>query len=175
MLPSLVSFSVQVSGTAPNWTDKLSAISTAVAALGFVGTAVGVWFAWDLLKETRRDRHIQVLSDFGRRWDEPEIAEARRKQRKYDSDTLAEEVDKWFHSTAEGSDVPILLRVPNYFEDLAIMVECGRLELAFVARAMRTNTLREWAYWEKAITKIRADSAESYVEFEKLAGQLRTN
>jgi hypothetical protein len=157
----------------PSWTDKTIAIGTAIAAGGFVVTAIGAWFAYDQVKETRRDRHIQVLSEFGRRWDEQLLWEARERQFLYTDEQLAARVDKWFKTQdRDVSDVPILLRVPNYFEDLAIMVEAGRLEVKYVAQAMGSLALRMWEYWAPAVEKMREQAPTSYTQFEKLVGEL---
>jgi hypothetical protein len=134
--------------------------------------AVAAWFAFDQVKETRRDRHIQVLSEFGRRWDEDLLSEARSKQREYDDVELAGEVRKWIRDPSAAADVPILLRVPNYFEDLAIMVECGRLEREYVARSFSMLAVREWEYWERAVNEMRIDAPDAYTEFEGLARAL---
>jgi hypothetical protein len=157
----------------PTWADKVSAVASAVGAVGIIVAAVGAWLAFNQIKETRRDRDIQVLSDFGRRWDEERLTEARTKLLSYTSSDLAAEVEKWFTPPREPtSEVPILLRVPSFFEDLAIMVECGRLELKFVSKSFRGIAIREWEYWSDAIDKMRQYEPSSYVEFEKMVRQL---
>lgn len=123
------------------------------------------------LADARRDRHIHVLSDFGRRWDDARIVEARDKQRSYTDIQLADAVEKWAKG-GEAGDIPLLLRVPNFFEDLALMVELGRLEVSFVARSFKTMAQREWAYWELAVTKLRERDKDAYVEFQQLVRDL---
>jgi len=139
----------------------------ALRALGQLKLAV------EQLDEVRRDRHVQVLSDFGRRWDEPHLWEAREKQFGIASDRLRDLVGVWFaRRDRSASDVPILLRVPNFFEDLSIMVEAGKLEVKYVALSMGSLALGMWDYWQPAIEKMRETAPTSYTQFEKLVGDL---
>lgn len=164
---------VFTAATAPNWADKLTAISSAVAAGGVVIAAIGAWLAFGQVKEVRRDRHIQVLSEFTTRWDSEDVVSAREEQLKYDKSTVATELKKWVDkSETPTADVALLLRVPNFFEDMAIMVECGSLELEYVKRAWGQATLRMWAYWKPAVQELRGYSSTAYTEFEKLAQKL---
>jgi hypothetical protein len=158
----------------PKWTDKMTAIGTAVVAGGVAITAVGAWFAYVQLREARADRQVQVLSEFGRRWDDPLLWEARAMQFDYTNEQLAEIVDRWFTSQDPSArEVPLLLRVPNFFEDISVMVEAGHLELDYVARAMRSLALGQWEYWQLAIEKMREHAPSSYAEFERLVRDLK--
>ena len=159
---------------APRWTDKVSAIATAVAAVFAIFAAVGAWFAFDQVKESRRDRHVGVLSEFGRRWDGEQLTTAREKLLSYSSEDLVAAVDEWLTLPIEEepSDVPMLLRVPNFFEDLAIMVDLGRLELKYVAKSFKASALTEWPYWEPVVTRMRERDPEAYTEWETLVQQL---
>jgi hypothetical protein len=64
---------------------------------------------------------------------------------------------KWLADPTKRSAVPILLRIPNYFEDLAIMVEEGHLDLEFVAKGFSALALWEWDYWKEAISLMRVE------------------
>jgi hypothetical protein len=164
---------VLLTETGPNWAEKVTAIGTAVAAVGIVVAAVGAWLAFNQLRETRRDRHIQVLTEYGRRWDDDRIAEARLEVQRFTSLELADEVVKWLTPPREEhSPMPILLRIPNFFEDLAIMVECGRLQIGLVARSWLPAAVREWEYWSDAVEKMREYEPTAYVEFEKMVRDL---
>ena len=159
----------------PMWTDVVSAIFTVIGALGFVAAAVAAWFAYDAVKETRRDRHIQIVMDYGSRWDGERMFEAREQRRPLGRARLLDAVGKWLADPTKRSAVPILLRIPNYFEDLAIMVEEGHLDLEFVAKGFSALALWEWDYWKEAISLMRVEleDEQAYVEFEKLVNDLR--
>lgn len=147
---------------APLW---LTAIATCVLA-------AGVFLAWLQLVEARKQRQIQVLSDFGQRWDSERLVEARDKQAGYDSTDLAERVAEWLLAPADAPDVRTLLRVPNFFEDLAIMVDLGELKIDYVAKAFKASAEREWAYWHDAISAMQNDTPASYSQFEALVNRL---
>ncbi len=122
------------------------------------------------LTEVKTDRHLQFLSDFGRRWDDPQLWEARQKQFSIPNDELPFLVEKWFATRdPEAADVPVLLRVPNFFEDLAITVDAGRIDLDIVLRSFGSLILNMWSYWEPAIQKMCETAPTSYSEFRELA------
>jgi len=178
---------------APNWAEKLTAFSAMVAGLGFAAAAAGVWVAVNQLKATRRqldeikrDRHVQVISDFGLRWDSEGLSEARRRQRRYDNVELCEKISTrrgprprnplklraWRRAT-NAAEVQLLLRVPNYFEDIGLMVDCGALDIELVGKAVGDLAISEWGRWELAITEMRSNSPRAYSKFGKLVEQLR--
>jgi hypothetical protein len=118
---------------------------------------------------------VQLIAELGRRWDEEKLAEARTKLLAFDDVQLCEEITGCLASP-EGSDLYVLLRVPNFFEDLALMVESGGVDEELVNRAFRDLTLGQWEYWEKAIVAMRESpriGAGSYSQFERLATQLK--
>src|SRR4051794_4472514 len=86
--------------------------------------AAAAWFALGQLREVRTDRHIKFMSDFGQRWDAPHVWDARERQAGVSNVELADLVRLWYTTRDESAkEVPILLRVPNFFEDLALTVE----------------------------------------------------
>ena len=159
---------------APSWTDKAGAIGSIVAAAGFVLTALGAWLAYGQLRETRREKHIELISDFGSRWDGERLFEARKKRRELGRAGLLEAVKKWRAENTDASDVPLLLRIPNYFEDLAIMVDFGELDLDYVAKGFAELAIWEWDYWRDAIEEIRRQQGpQVYATFESFVEAIR--
>jgi hypothetical protein len=182
-----VAFACALVAAGPNWAEKLTAIFTILASLGFIAAAVAAWVAVTQLRETRRDRHIQVISDFGLRWDSPPLNEAREQLRRFDNIDLCEKVAarrrkpvsqnplrfRAWQRERNAAEVLLLLRVPNYFEDLGLMVDCGALDIELVGKAIGELALAEWGRWELAITLIRAEAPLAYSKFGKLVEQLR--
>lgn len=160
----------------PSWTEVVTAIGTAVGALAIVLAAFGAWFTYKQLRETRRDRHIQVITEFAGRWDDERLLEARELIQDYSATELAELARAWLAPPREKATehFPKLQRIPNFFEDLAILVDCGNLELIWVAKSFHGLALREWAYWQPAIEVMREYEPETYVEFETLVRKLET-
>jgi hypothetical protein len=58
-----------------------------------------------------------------------------------------------------------MLRVPNFFEDVALIVEAGSLDLDLAWRAFGDLAIDAWEYWEPAILVLREDDPDSYAEF----------
>ena len=159
---------------APSWADQLAALGTLVTACGAVAAAIAAHLALGQLDETRRDRHVQVIADLGRRWDDAQLAAARRKQLEYLSVPLSRKVEQWLADPDTDSETMLLLlRVPNFFEDLAVMVESGSLDLRLVSKVFRTIAFRQWQYWEPSIRIIRdRHGPGAYAQFEALVRQL---
>jgi len=159
---------------APNWADQLAAFGTLMTAFGAVAAAIAAHLALGQLDETRRDRHVQVIADLGRRWDEPELAAARRKQLEYLSVPLSRKVEQWLaHPDTDSEAMLLLLRVPNFFEDLAVMVESGSLDLSLVGKVFRSIALAQWRYWEPSVRIMRDyHGPRAYAQFESLVRQL---
>lgn len=189
MSPSALGALQLIVATAPNWTDKLSAFGSAAAGLGFVGTATGVWLArgqlrqaGEQLREARRDRHVHAIAEMGLRWDGDQLSKARNRQRRYDNVALADKVAarqrpiphsglsrvRWQRN---ASELQLLLRVPNYFEDLGLMVDRDALDLEIVKEAVGDLAIGEWRRWELAIDSM---SGGPYSNFRRLVERLRS-
>ena len=164
-----------VVATAPNWAEQLTGIGSVLAGLGFIAAAVALWFAYNQLKETRRDRHIQVISEFGRRWDSRRVQSARRIQRVYPGEDLQREVAAWINDPATKPDVDVLLRLPNFFEDLAIISRCGKLDIELITMAMGSIIIHQWEYWNPSIQTMRQTAPHDYEQFEGLVKDVRTH
>jgi Domain of unknown function (DUF4760) len=158
-----------------NWAAQLAAIGTLATAAAAVAGAIAAYLALGQLDETRRDRHVQVIADLGRRWDDAQLAAARKKQLEYASVPLSAKVERWLrYPDTDSEAMLLLLRVPNFFEDLAVMVESGSLDLHLVSKAFKSPTLAQWQYWEPSIRVIRDhEDPDSYAQFENLVRQLK--
>jgi hypothetical protein len=172
--------------SAPNWADKVTAVGSVLAGLGFLGTAAGVFVAARQLgatrrqvDESRRDRQAGVIAEWGRRWDDDRMSQARSRALRYDNVELAELVARrnqrgWsvtpsLARTVRRRELQVLLRVPNYFEDLGLMVEYGGLEVDLVAKMIGALALHEWRRWELAVAEMQKASPSSYSRFQRLA------
>jgi hypothetical protein len=144
----------------------------------FAATTALAFFAWLSLGQIRQikaDRHIQFLSDYGRRWDEQSLVEARKKQTETPNDELIRLVEEWFEPGVpkpRDSPVPLLLRIPNFFEDMAIAVEAGNVDPKFVVRQFGFIIEDMWKYWSTAIHEMRKHTPRAYIEFEALASDV---
>ena len=67
----------------------------------------------------------------------------------------------------------MLTRIPNYFEDLALIAESGGIDPKLVARGFKDLVLDEWDHWEPAIEKYKESDPYWYSEFRRLARDMR--
>ena len=63
---------------APNWAEQLTAIATAIGAIGLSGAIIAAVYAGQQVRETRRGRQAQVAAEFIRRWNDDALVDARR-------------------------------------------------------------------------------------------------
>jgi hypothetical protein len=154
-------------------------------------TGVLAWAAWralaqlhvgvqqlavtvEQLAEAKKDRHIQVLADFGRRWDEPALTEAQILAPKFGRAELAKVVDMAYRGKSwnpfKNRDTQqanvylnVLLRIPNFYEDLASVVHEGTLDLASVSKSYKAVATLEWDYWSLAMARIRQEDRYAYL------------
>jgi hypothetical protein len=66
-------------------------------------------------------------------------------------------------------DTIVLLRVPNYFEDAAMIARAGSLEGRLMTEMFGGVAKDEWSLWKPVIKKIQEDDDLAYVEFERMA------
>ncbi len=62
----------------PNWAEQVTAIATAVGAIGLVSAIGAAIFAGQQVREARIGRQAEVAADFFRRWSEDPMIETRR-------------------------------------------------------------------------------------------------
>ena len=62
----------------PNWAEQVTAIATAVSAIGLLSAIGAVIFAGQQAREARIGRQAAVAVEFFRRWDEGPLVETRR-------------------------------------------------------------------------------------------------
>lgn len=158
---------ITLAATAPNWAEIVTGIGSALTGLGVIGVAISVM-------EARRDRHVLVLSELSRRWAGADLEEARTAMARHGSVGLQEKVEAWFAAGGVNPEVELLLRVPNFYEDLAILVESGGLKFDLVWRSFAGPAIGCWQYWEKAISAIQGRDAGAYVEYQNLVTKLKT-
>jgi hypothetical protein len=159
--------------SAPNWAEVVTAVGTAVLAIGVVIAVVS-------LRELRRDRHLQWIFEIGRRWEEHDLKASRLALRKYDESghDLATKVQSWLEAGRPASpelteEIELLQLLPDFFEDVALMRKFGRLDIGLVWQALSGPVNLAWKLWEPAVLAYRRTAdAEAWTEFEDLATEL---
>jgi hypothetical protein len=158
---------------APNWAEIVTAVGTGVLALGVLIAVVS-------LRELRRDRHLHWIFEIGRRWDDTELQASRLALRKYDREDLAFTVRSWLGAGQRAgpeftAEVELLQRLPDFFEDVALMRRFGRLDVGLVWQSLSGPVNLAWTSWRPAVDAYRkapTGDPEAWTEFEELAREL---
>jgi len=69
----------------PNWSEEVTAIATAVSAIGFLSAIGAAVYAGQQVREARIGRQAEMAADFFRRWNEGPLEETRRLVDQYGS------------------------------------------------------------------------------------------
>lgn len=136
--------------------------------------------AIDQLEEVKRDRHVEVLDEMGRRWEGEEMTEALQMAVEYTPESLVRLFARAARPRSGNpvrdrqtrrarKDTIILLRVPNYFEDAATIAKAGSLESTIITEAFGSVAKDEWALWKPTIKKLQENDDGAYAEFERMA------
>jgi len=128
----------------------------------------------------KRDRHVQVFSEMGRRWEGQEMTDALQMEVDYTPDSLLALFER---AAAKPSTDPVLeaerktarkdritlLRVPNYFEEAAAIQKVGSLEADLIDDYFGGLANDEWKLWEPTVKKLQESDKQAFVEFEQMA------
>ena len=90
----------------------------------------------DQLLEAKTARKAQVLTELSKRWDDPLISESRRRVSSFEGDPegLSRRLQKL--NDKNHREYYVLIRVANFFEDLAILVEEEALTPELVTKSL---------------------------------------
>lgn len=175
-----LSLRLSVHGDAATW--AVAAATFLLAGITFA-LALAAWKVRDQLKEAKRDRGVQVFSEFGRRWESPELTEALALEARF----TPEQLEAFFETPwrprsrlpwvekrryAHERNRVVLLRVPNYFEDLAMIATAGELDAhQLFTEEFCTVAAEEWDQWGLTVKAMQRNDKDPtvYGEFERLA------
>ena len=155
---------------APNWAEQVTAIATAVLALGVFGAIAAAVFGAQQVREERRTREAQMASDFFRRWDEDSLVEARRFVARFA--TSAELASAFQRYTAENApEAYVLYRELDYFEQLAALERSGAFDFDLIRSLIGRLLVERWELWRPALETTHGPDA--YPLFGQLAERMR--
>jgi hypothetical protein len=154
----------------PNWAEQLTAISTAVLALGAVGAVLAARLAWHQLREARIERQAVVASELFRRWSDDSMVETRRLVASYES---PEALRNALTQHIEHNDVAayVMFREPDFFEQLGALEAYGAISIELVRSMLGERLVDRWELWSPAIDAI--GGPDVYPMFHRIAGRLR--
>jgi hypothetical protein len=125
-----------------------------------------------------RSRLATQMSELSRRWDEAPLIEARTVITKYSSEEIRGRVQYFFETSDQDSssrELFALLRMPDFFEDLAVMVKKKAFSFGLVKESLGGTVVIMWEAWEPAVRWLRENEGydPSYKNFEALAKRMQ--
>jgi hypothetical protein len=137
-----------VDGTPTHWVGIFTSVGAIVAG-------AGVFFVWESVSETAKTRHATLAADVSRRWDEKDMRDSRElirlkvaEQGRLAKDFVAgNEVNATAEQLAEYTCLQV---VPNYLEDVVILLNLGALDQTFVEDSLGAILRDQWGMWREA-------------------------
>lgn len=153
----------------PNWAEQVTAIATAIGALGLLSAIGAAIFAAQQVREARQSRQAQVGADFVRRWDEDDLVAARRLVAQY---RTGEELRDAFREliATNAVDAYALYHELDYYEQLGALEELGAVPLELVRMLLGRRLIERWELWKPSLDMLGADS---YPMFTALVAKMR--
>jgi hypothetical protein len=165
-------FSVPVHIVGTDWA-ALAAWTTAAILL-----VTALFALWEL-RGSEQTRYAELLADLSRRWDEPLLANARRRiatLSAVDLEDLVLRMAEQRVSVQEGITYYRIQPLPNFIETLAVLeYDVSGLSIEILDQLWGSNILSDWDRWEPAIRALRVRTVDDtiYANFELLANRIR--
>jgi hypothetical protein len=135
--------------TGPNWAEIVTAIGTAVVALGLLGAAIQV-------RESRRSRYASIAVDIAKTWGKADLTEARGILAGITAEDLSVEFERLRNETPRPDRYFVLLREPNFFEWLGVLQRFGWIGCDWIEETVGEVLLESWEKWEITIDRMHA-------------------
>ena len=141
----------------PNWAEMVTAIATAVGAVGLVSAIGAARFAARQVREAERGRHALMAAEFLRRWNEPDLVETRHFIGQYQTpEALAAALRGFIASNSIQAFV--LYRELDYFEQLAALEHIGAFDFELITLLLGQRLIDRWEMWKPAIDEMGANA-----------------
>ena len=155
----------------PNWAEQVTAIATAVGAIGLLSAIGAVIFASRQAQEARIGRQAETAIEFFRRWSESPMVETRRLVAQFE--TPEELRDAMLRFIAENSaEAYVLYRELDYFEQLGALERHSGFDFELIKTLLGRRLIDRWELWQPSIDAIGGTAA--YPNFERLVAKMRT-
>jgi hypothetical protein len=153
----------------PNWAEAVTAIATAVGAVGLLSAITAAVFAGRQVRESERSRQASMAADFLRRWDETDLVETRHLVGQYKS---PEELATAFTEFRDANSVQayVLYRELDYFEQLAALEHLGAFDFELIRVLLGHRLVARFEMWKPSLDSMGTDV---YPLFEALVARMR--
>ena len=156
----------------PNWAEQVTAIATAVSAIGLLSAIGAVIFAGQQAREARIGRQAEMAVEFFRRWSEGPMMETRRLVAQFETPEALRDALTVF--VAENSaEAYILYRELDYFEQLGALERHGGFDFELIRTLLGRRLIDRWEMWQPSIEAIGGSAA--YPMFERLVSKMRAD
>jgi hypothetical protein len=154
----------------PNWAEEVTAIATAVLAVGGIAAIGAALFAGQQVREARIGRQAEVAADFFRRWSDEAMVETRRLVASYGTpEALRDALLR--HVAANDIEAFVLFREPDYFEQLGALEEHGGFDFSLISMMFGSRLVERWNLWRPSIDAL--GGPDVYPMFANLVAKLR--
>lgn len=169
---------------APNWAEVVTALTTALLAIATIGLAIAAFLALFTIRETRRAtnearraRHAETMTEAARRWNDPLFRGLRAKVQKLIADGGEEGLKDEMMKLRETHDPQYyeLLTVPDYFEDLAILMKYRAVTFEMLDDSLGITAANYWTLWWPFVRDLRVvlNDDRAYENFKDLGERIR--
>ena len=154
----------------PNWAEQVTAIATAVSALGLLSAIGAVIFAGQQAREARIGRQAATAVEFFRGWNEAPLVETRRLVAQFQTAQALRDAMTLF--IAENSpDAFVLFRELDYFEQLGALEKHGGFDFELIRTLLGRRLIDRWELWRPSIDVLGGTAA--YPMFARLVTKMR--
>ncbi len=154
----------------PNWAEQVTAIATAVSAIGLLSAIGAVIFAAQQAREARVGRQAEMAVEFFRRWNEGPLVETRRLVAEFETGEALRDAMMVF--IAENSaEAYVLYRELDYFEQLGALEKHAGFDFELIRTLLGRRLIDRWEMWQPSIDAIGGPGV--YPMFERLVTKMR--
>ena len=154
----------------PNWAEQVTAIATAVSAIGLLSAIGAVIFAAQQAREARIGRQAEMAVEFFRRWNEGPLVETRRLVAEFETGEALRDAMMVF--IAENSaEAYVLYRELDYFEQLGALEKHGGFDFELIRTLLGRRLIDRWEMWQPSIDAI--GGRDAYPMFDRLVAKMR--
>lgn len=157
--------------TGPNWAEQVTAVATAVGAVGLLAAIGAAIFGALQVREARHNRQTQLAADLLRRWEEDELVEARQLVARFQTpEDLARALADYRARNAREAFV--LYRELDYFEQLGALDRLGAVNFELIRLLLGARLVERWELWEPSVAAM-GPAGTVYPNFADLAEKMR--
>lgn len=166
--------------------DWAAWISAGATAVGVVIVAVTAWFALDSLRDARRTRHAQLITEISRRWDEPLIIESVKLHSEHATDGIMALNQRLYlppeHLDDEAAerrkaDLDLYHKLcawPNLIETIGVLQSEHAISPETIYKMWGAEIISAWQGWQQPCKQLRELESDPgvYYYFEAIAQEM---